>query len=256
MLVDPTGLNQAQMPDWVLRGVPDPFSDLTAYLFDPSGKDLRWISSIRRRSQILATARRTMTGQSLAKVPLQRLAQDSGVALQTIYNLVGNRDQLMGASAEQWVLAIAANGRKLAEDLDYNSTFVMVALFWSAGFAHPGYVMSAVRCSAIESAPLRQPFHRAGVTAIFEDLEQLRCEGYVRPGIDTKCVARQLTVAAMSTICQWMIEKYPTREFLRELLNGPALILAAALIGKEQGRLERAMQFWSDLIDTRWSPAL
>lgn len=199
-------------------------------------------------------ARRTMAGQSLAKVRLQRLAQDSGVALQTIYNLIGNRDQLMGASAEQWVLAIAANGRRLAEDLDYNSTFVMVALFWSAGFAHPDYVMSAVRCTATEAAPLRQPFHRAGVTAIFEDLERLRCAGYVRPGIDSKCVARQLTVAAMSTICQWMIEDYPTREFLRELLNGPALILAAALVGEERCRLERAMLFWSDLIDAPRQP--
>jgi hypothetical protein len=58
----------------------------------------------------------------------------------------------------------------------------------------------------------------------------------------------------MSTICQWMIEDYPTREFLRELLNGPALILAAALVGEERCRLERAMLFWSDLIDAPRQP--
>ena len=232
-------------PHWVLRRVPDPFTDLTYYLDrSRNEKQVRWASSVQRRSKILATARLLMSQHAFDKVKLQSLAEDCGVSIQTIYNLIGNREQMLHASAAQWVYAIAADGRKLAGDSDFNSTFTMLAMFWSSAFVHRDYVRSAAHFTVYEGAPLRQPFYAAGNAVFLEDLTRLDELGMVRAGVDLKCLARQLNVSANSTICQWVIEQDDTNEFGRELLNGPGLMLAGALKGEEAARLERTMRWW------------
>ncbi len=232
-------------PHWVLARVPDPFTDLSSYVErSRNEKPVRWASSVHRRSKILATARLLMSQHAFDKVKLQSLAEDCGISIQTIYNLIGNREQMLHASATQWVYAIAADGRKLAEDSDFNSTFTILAMFWSSAFVHRDYVRSAAHCTVFEGAPLRQPFYDAGTAVFLEDITRLAAHGMVRAGVDLKCLARQLNVSANSTICQWVIEQYDANEFGRELLNGPGLMLAGALVGEEAARLERAMAWW------------
>ncbi len=232
-------------PRWVLTRVPDPFADLTSYVDRArTERPVRWASSVRRRSKILASARLFMSQHAFDKVKLQSLAQDCGVSIQTIYNLIGNREQMLHASAAQWVFAIAADGRKLAVESDFNSTFVILAMFWSSAFVHRDYVRSAAHFTVYDGAPLRQPFYDAGNAAFLEDLTRLQGLGMVRGGVDLKCLARQLNVSANSTICQWVIEHYDANEFGRELLNGPGLMLAGALMGEEAVRLERTMDWW------------
>lgn len=225
--------------DWLGRHVPNPCKPFAA--LTPQGAGRRWATQRQRRARILASARLLMTRQAFDAVHLQAIAAHCGVSVQTIYNIVGNRTELMTASASDWVVSIASVAREDAQARDRNACFTLLAMFWASATRHSDYVESAVRMSATDDAPLKRAFIQAGVVEFQADLERLRALGALRAHIDINSLARQLTIAAHATICQWKIEQYDAAIFQRELINGPALMLASALQGEELLRLERGI---------------
>lgn len=222
--------------------VPDPCRPLSD-LFRASDAQFgqRWIQQRQRRSEILAAARALMTETACEQVRLQEVAATCGISIQTIYNIIGNREELMSASGEEWVAAIAAVAGQTAEAQDLNASFVMLAMFWDAGLTQPGYVHSAARSTLADYGSLRARFSRAGTQVLLADLQRAGLRGGVRAGVDITSLARQLALLANVTICTWSAERYDLATFRRELINGPGLMLAGALQGEELRRLERGM---------------
>jgi len=224
---------------WPAQHVPNPCRPVP--VGDNAGNGRRWLTQRKRRARILAAARLLMTQQSFEEVHLQAIAAHCGISIQTIYNLVGNRAELMAASAAEWVSSIAATAREDAAKRDRNAPFTLLSMFWSAAMTHTAYVESAVRTSATDSTPLKRPFLLAGFVEFEADLTRLRRENVLRDSIDISSLARQLTISAHSSICHWKMEQYPLAHFRRDLINGPGLMLAAALRGDEMRRLEHGI---------------
>ena len=223
-----------------LRAIPDPLQpQLTKPTNGPEG--WRWHDQRRRRACILAAARKVMTRENFEDVQLRAIARHSGVSVQTIYNLVGNRAELLEASAADWVAAIAAEARAQSARHDLNACFTLLGMFWNAALARPAYVESAVRTSVLEAAPLARPFQQAGMAEFQTDLRRLAALGMVRDGVDVASLARQLTLVAYTTICGWVMERYDLAGYRADLIHGPGMMLAGALQGEELRRLERGM---------------
>ena len=224
---------------WPVKTVPDPLRP-TPVRLDPT-QGWRWYDQRKRRSHILAAARMVMTQEEFDAVQLRSVARESGVSVQTIYNLVGNRMELMGASAADWVSSIAQVARVEAAQHDLNAPLTLLTMFWSSAFTQAAYVESAVRTTYMEAAPLARPFQRAGMQEFLTDLKMIQAQGMLRDGADVTSVARLLTLSAYFTISAWVTERYPAESYRADLVNGPGMILAGALRGEELNRLERGL---------------
>lgn len=226
-------------PVWPVGTVPDPLSPTPVQL-DPA-QGWRWYDQRRRRSHILAAARLVMTQEEFDAVQLRSIARESGVSVQTIYNLVGNRMELMGASAADWVSSIAQVARVEAAQHDLNAPFTLLTMFWSSALTQAAYVESAVRTTFMEATPLARPFQRTGIEEFLSDLRLIQAQGLLRDGVDINSVARQLMLSAYFTIAHWVTERYPVESYRADLVNGPGMILAGVMKGEELRRLERGL---------------
>ncbi len=103
------------------------------------------------------------------------------------------------------------------------------------------YVGSAVRINAAEYAVLRRRFNQTGAAAFRDTLIPLRDRGALRDTVDLDSLARQLASVANTTIYGWLTDPDPAADFCRDLVNGPGLMLAGALHGEEQNRVERRL---------------
>lgn len=226
-------------PAWPVSTVPDPLSP-TPVRLDPD-QGWRWYDQRRRRSHILAAARLVMTQEEFEAVQLRSVARESGVSVQTIYNLIGNRMELMGASASDWVSSIAQAARVEAAEQNLNAPFTLLTMFWSSALTQAAYVESAARTAFLEDTPLARPFQRAGIEEFLSDLRPIQAQGMLRDGVDVTSVARQLMLSAYFTITHWVTERYPVESYRADLVNGPGAILGRVLKGEELRRLERGL---------------
>jgi AcrR family transcriptional regulator len=224
----------------VFGQVPNPCEPLADYFRDgdaaPGG---RWRAQRMRRSRIFAATRMLMTRQVGEQVHLHDVAAECGISVQTIYNLVGNRAEILGGSAEEWVGAIGEVAREQAEGS--SAIFAALAMYWSAAIAGSEYVRSAVRLTSVRPSPLQQRFCRAATRFFYEELTQLGRNGSLRGVVEPKSLARQLALLANSTISAWTAEPYPVEAFASELVNGPGLLLCGAVRNEELQRLEQAI---------------
>lgn len=226
--------------DWLFRDVPDPLASLARYFAaQDRGLGRRWTMQRQRRSTILATTRRLMTERDFAQVHVQDVASTCGMSVQTIYNLVGSRAEMIGASAEEWVFAISEAAKQEAAERDVNEIFALLVLLWSSAIVHADYVRSASRSTIADVGMLRQRFHRAGIEVFRTKLAQLRAENHLRATVDVPSLARQLALTANVAISTWAVDGHPVAGFKNDLLNGPGLMLMGALQGEELRRLEQ-----------------
>ena len=225
---------------WDKLTAPDPLQPL----FEPEGADgkgKQWLTMRRRRSHILATVRRLISEVGVEHVHLHQIAARSRMGVQTLYNLVGDRSTLLGASSEEWVTAIAALARAESKRLQTDSAFMLLALCWMAAMKDRAYVGNAALGSFGPDSPLRRPFLDATEREITVELHILRQSGELAPFVDLCSLARQLTLTANGAIAGWVLEPFDEADFMRDLINGPGLMLRAALTGAARERLERGL---------------
>lgn len=230
----------ARMPDWPTPNVPDPCAPLTDVLLGAQRHaGPGWIARRDRRSRILAAARLLMARSSLEDVHLQEVAAHCGITVPTIYNIIGRRAEMMQASAEEWVTAIAAVARGEADARGENPIYTMLSMCWRSALTEADYVGSAVRSNLTSAAPLKRSFLIAGAREHLADLTRLRAADAVRDGVDIAILARQLSVQSYATICNFAADQYAVEDFRRELACGPGLMLLGALRGEQLVRVER-----------------
>jgi AcrR family transcriptional regulator len=225
---------------WADLKAPDPLQPL----FQPEGaaeKGRQWLAMRRRRSQILAAARLLISEVGVENVHLHQIAARSQMAVQTLYNLVGDRATVLGASSEEWITAIATLARFESRRLQTDPAFMLIALCWIAAMKDRAYVDNATLGSFSPDSPLRRHFISATEREIAAELYVLLQSGELAPFVDVRSLARQLTLTANSTITGWILEPFAEADFMRDLINGPGLMLRAALKGAALERLERSL---------------
>lgn len=191
-----------------------------------------------RRSMILATIRRLLTEEGYDGVTVRRIAENSGHAVQTIYNLVGPRDQAIIEAIGEYTRFV---GRTAMPDPEDPNAVVEIIDRWLASVsAAPEFCRQV---SLIFFTPSRHIFYA------FRDRElkgmqgllarQQKC-GVLRADANIRDLAEQLVLLASALCVEWSDRPFPLEQLHRRLCSGYANLLAGA-VGPAGGRLRLAV---------------
>jgi AcrR family transcriptional regulator len=180
-----------------------------------------------RRAQILATIRRLLTEEGLDGLTVRRIAQASGHAVQTIYNLVGPRDRAIIEAISEYTRYV---GRTAAPQPEDPQAVMMIIDCWLRSVeAAPAFCRQV---SLIFFTPARDVFYS------FRDRElkgmhgllarQQKC-GAIRPETNVRDLAEQLVLFASSQCVEWSDRPFPVEQLRRRLYSGYANLLASAV---------------------------
>lgn len=187
-----------------------------------------------RRSMILATIRRLLEEDGYDGVTVRRVAEQSGHAVQTIYNLVGPRDQAIVEAIGEYTRYV---GRSAMPDPEDPDAVVEIIDRWVQSIQSAPEFCRQV--SLIFFTPSRHIFYS------FRDRElkgmqgllarQQKC-GILRPEANVRDLAEQLVLFASALCVEWSDRPFPVDQLHRRLCSGYANLLAGA-IGPAGGRL-------------------
>lgn len=197
----------------------------------PHGAPSRDISIRRnqrmRRSEIFATIRLLLMEYGYEGVTVRRIADRSGYALQTVYNLAGPRDTAIARAVSDYTRYV---GRTAAPDPEDPFAIVRLIECWLQSIEEAPEFCRQV--SLIQLSPQR------GIYYAFRDREirgmtdflvrQQRC-GVVRADADIGDLAEQLVLFAGALCLDWADRPFPFVRLKRRMCSGYANLISAAL---------------------------
>ncbi|MET0547493.1 MAG: TetR/AcrR family transcriptional regulator [Caulobacterales bacterium] len=202
----------------------------------------RWMKQRRLRSNILATARTEMATGGFEAVQLRAIARSCQISVQTIYNLVGDRPQVVRLASEEWVTAMDKAARRRTEGTDVSHLLALLGVFWASPLHCTNYVTNAASVSRTRADPLNRIFRTSAIKIVHDALKHIAEKGDLREQIDTFSLARQLTSAIQIAVYDWTVDKFDIGLYWRDFENGPALMLLAAVKGEETARVQNGLQ--------------
>jgi len=180
-----------------------------------------------RRAQILATIRRLLTEEGFEGVTVRRIAQASGHAVQTIYNLVGPRDRAIVEAISEYTRYVGRTASPRPEDPQ--AVMGIIDCWLQSVEAAPEFCRQV---SLIFFTPAREVFYS------FRDRElkgmhgllsrQQKC-GAIRPEVNIRDLAEQLVLFASALCLEWSDRPFPIEQLRRRLYSGYANLLAGAI---------------------------
>jgi AcrR family transcriptional regulator len=176
-----------------------------------------------------------------ASVYLRAIAARSELSVQSIYNIVGGREELLEAASAEWVIAIAGDAAERAVRLDYSRAFSIIQAYWRAPLVHRDYVQRTTQVSHSQQDPLTWPQLNAGAAVLDAELRRLKTQGALRGLVSPPSLAQQLIVLTHATIAGFVARPYALARFREELLSGPGCMLLGALQGTERDKLEHQL---------------
>jgi AcrR family transcriptional regulator len=180
-----------------------------------------------RRAQILATIRRLLTEEGFEGVTVRRIAQASGHAVQTIYNLVGPRDRAIVEAISEYTRYVGRTASPSPEDPQ--AVMAIIDCWLRSVEAAPAFCRQV---SMIHFGSAREVFYS------FRDRElkgmqgllsrQQKC-GAIRPEANVRDLAEQLVLLASALCVEWSDRPFPVEQLRRRLYSGYANLLAGAV---------------------------
>ena len=175
-----------------------------------------------RRAKILASTRRLLTEQGCEEVTVREIAENSGFALQTIYNLVGPRDLAITDAISEYNLFL---GRVAARNEGAPSLQQLVDVWISATEECPEF---ARQCNLIFFSPSRHIYYRFRDIQIRGMAKLLRHQlehGYLYFRSPPRLLAEQLVFFATALWTDWADRPYPLEALRDKLQSGFAKLL-------------------------------
>ena len=190
------------------------------------------------RAQILGTARQIVGEAGLNAVRMAEVAARANVALQTLYNLVGTRTEMLEAACCEWVTMLAESAEAISQGQELNTIFVMLDFFWAGAILQQDYATGVVN-SGISEGVRADAFVKATQNILVRQLAQLSASGALVPWADVHRLAHALARASHACVREWTQAPYHAGRFREALVNEGGLLLRGALQGPEVRRLER-----------------
>ena len=176
---------------------PDPFAPILPDTLGIAGS----VSRQRlRRAEILATTRRLIAEERFDQVTLRRVAEDCDVAVQTIRNSFGRRDELIIAAVNEHTTAIW-------QDLDRRLP-ARQALIEFSGVIHrcavqaPGFLRGTLALAFSRNASMLALQSHAAAYKL-RLLQRMAKEETLRPGVRLDMLADQLTRLDTILMYEW-----------------------------------------------------
>jgi AcrR family transcriptional regulator len=210
-----------------------------AALYDPSrpilhqhGRSPQALSGSRynqrsRRSHILATIRRLLTEHGFVGVTVRRIAQVSGYAVQTIYSLVGPRDEAIIEAINEYVRYV---GRTTEPRWDDPYAVMGLTDGWVQSMATtPEFCRQVSLIFFTESRSVFYTFRDQQLGRMFNLLTRQQKCGVFKAEINIRDLAEQLVVLSTGLCLEWSDRPFPLEQLHRRLDSGYRSLLAAAI---------------------------
>jgi AcrR family transcriptional regulator len=206
------------------RVPPDPFMVVSNSEWSAASAGmLRRLHQGKRRADILAGARRLLASEGINRIGMRSVADVGHVAVQTIYNLVGDRTLVLGSAVVEYVMAMAQFARTQKGYPCY--LIALCDTYWQSFDCHRDYMRNATLTYFPPDRPLYAQIHDCG-TKLFESaLQQLVVDGSVREGVEPASLAPHMNSMVAITMLDGVSVVRNTVELRRELLTRTSFML-------------------------------
>ena len=179
-----------------------------------------------RRAHILATIRRILTRQGFAGVTMRGIAEDSGHAVQTIYNLVGPREHAIVEAIGEYTRYV---GRTAAPDAgDPNAVIEIIDRWLQSIEAEPEFCRQVSLIFFTDARHIFYSFRDRQLKGMHGLLLRQQHAGVLRPDVNMRDLAEQLVLLASALCVEWADRPFPLPQLQRRLYSGYANLLSAA----------------------------
>jgi AcrR family transcriptional regulator len=186
-----------------------------------------------RRSRILATIRSLLAKEGCDDVTVRGIAEASGCAVQSIYNLVGPRDQAISDAISEYSLFV---GRTASPRSDDPKALVAIVNRWMhAIYASPEFVRQANLIFFTDSRSIYYKFRDRQLIGMRNLLDRQRGQGIIAADADIRTLAENL-VLLMSALClEWSDRPFPLELLHQKLCAGCSNLMADKLTPSYRG---------------------
>lgn len=216
------------------RIVPDPYAPLLA----GEGPSIEASGSFRRqrarRAAILATTRQVLA-EGQEHFTLRRVADESGVTVQTLRNSFGRREELMVSAINEHTSAVwnalgaFSSGPALFLDL--------AEVYFHCAAVTPRFLRAMVTTAVASAQPLAV-LQRHGSAIKAGHLRRLVREGSIREGADIEALGAQITRLNTFMMYEWATGG-DAGELRAQMIAGNRLLLTGAVTAEGARQLDR-----------------
>ena len=196
----------------------------------------------RRRERILDEARKMIASGGFEALKFRELAQRSDVTAPTIYNLVGNKEELLKVltlgTLENYESLLARHLPCSAADLPILMADTFRHMIVQEGESFRATALANEKLEAQKEKPGEFGFRRAHVRKIIKKLfEQSTAEGLLRDEIDHSLLVEQAVVVQQVAVRDWAHRLISMPAFYRRALGGLYTTLAADAVEDYRAQL-------------------
>jgi AcrR family transcriptional regulator len=197
----------------------------------PAGGSSRTAPSRRnqrlRRAQILATIRHLLTEQGLSGVTVRGIAQTSGHAVQTIYNLVGPRDQAIVEAISEYTRYVGHTA--MPDPGDPEAVTEIIGRWLQSIEAAPEFCRQVCLIFFTPSRAIFYHFRDKQLKAMQGLLARQQKCGILRADANLGDLAEQLVTFAAASCVEWSDRAVSLDQLHRRIRIGFANLLDGAL---------------------------
>ena len=176
-----------------------------------------------RRAQILATIRRVLTEGGLDGVTVRGIAQASGHAVQTIYNLVGPRDQAIVEAISEYTRYVGHTA--LPDPGDPNAVVEIIGCWLQSIECAPEFCRQVCLIFFTPSRGIFYHFRDQQLKAMQSLLAKQQKCGIIRADANLGDLAEQLVTFASASCVEWSDRPFPLEQLHRRISSGFANVL-------------------------------
>lgn len=181
-----------------------------------------------RRAQILATIRRLLTEDGLDGVTVRGIAQASGHAVQTIYNLVGPRDQAIVEAISEYTRYVGHTA--LPDPGDPEAVVEIIGRWLQSIEAEPEFCRQVCLIFFTPSRGIFYHFRdkqRKAMQGLL--VKQQKC-GVLRADANLGELAEQLVTFATASCVEWSDRPFPLAQLHQRIRSGFGNLLDGARV--------------------------
>lgn len=184
-----------------------------------------------RRARILAAARTLIANGGLEYVTIRDVADISKLSIQTIYNLVGNRAQLVEAAVSEFILMTAQHAASLKT---YPNVFLALAdLIWVNAARNPEYTRAAtIGCNG-HALPLYGNIRERNARSLRRLLNRHYMSVARDRGVDLNMIAIHITALVGAMAVEWARGMIDLAEFRYRLASAYGTLLVGLVSSEE-----------------------
>ncbi|MBU6267568.1 MAG: TetR/AcrR family transcriptional regulator [Sphingomonadales bacterium] len=180
-----------------------------------------------RRAHILATIRRMLIEGGCDAVTMRGIAEQSGHAVQTIYNLVGPRDPALVEAISEYTRYV---GRTAAHDpADANAVVTIIDQWVESIAARPEFCRQVSLIFLTESRGVFYAIRDRQKKGLLGLLLRQQKSGVLKADAPVRDMAEQMAFAASALCVEWADRPFPLAELRRRLCGTFANLLASAI---------------------------